>query len=44
MGEGDKIFEEQIVPLLENYEKDTFPDICREFLELEEKMHTAPFS
>ena len=37
MGEGDKIFEEQIVPLLENYTKDTFPDICREFLELEEK-------
>ena len=43
IGQGAQIFEERITPLLENYTSQAFPDICRDFLELEEKAGHTPF-
>ena len=43
VGEGAQVFEKQIVPLLEDYTIRVFPDICRDFLELEEKAGRTPF-
>lgn len=43
-GSGDIIFEEKVIPLLDDYMKSTFEHICRDFLYLWNGMGEAPFS
>lgn len=42
-GKGAEIFEKKVLPGLSSYLKDTFEDICREFLYLEQEQGRAPF-
>lgn len=43
LGQGQEIFDTQVLPALNAYFKDTFEDICRQFLELQQKTGHAPF-
>ena len=42
-GKGSEVFHKQVLPLLPSYLKDTFQDICREFLRESSKAVTHPF-
>lgn len=44
VGYGEKIFRETVVPALDSYLKESFENICRDFLALQQERNTAPFS
>lgn len=43
LGQGREIFDKRVLPVLDSYFKDTFEDICRQFLDLQQQMGHAPF-
>lgn len=43
IGNGRSVFEDHVVPALDDCIKNTFETICRDFLALEQEMGTAPF-
>lgn len=42
-GQGETVFNTFVLPALDNYTKNTFETICREFLVLTDEMRTSPF-
>ena len=44
LGCGREIFEKEVLPSLDRYSKETFEDICRQYLDLLAQRGDAPFS